>query len=241
MHKKLSRLIEPNLQPYFLCLALFAAVSVPIQPVLAGVEVIALAALYIFHRRQSRRRRRTVMQYIETITGGVDSISQNSMLNTPLPVAVFRADNGEIIWANDGFLALSGTEEDIFDLHIQDLAEGLDPRKAAEESAAGLPVEVGAHSCQVYSTASRVSAQEAGAVQVVTAYFVDVTEAQALQAAFEASRLVVAILVLDNYEEMMKAGGDAGRSSIQAQVDERLGAWVAGTGAMLRKLSLIHI
>ena len=76
------------------------------------------------------------MQYIETITGGVDSISQNSMLNTPLPVAVFRADNGEIIWANDGFLALSGTEEDIFDLHIQDLAEGLDPRKAAEESAA---------------------------------------------------------------------------------------------------------
>ena len=235
MHKKLSRLIEPNLQPYFLCLALFAAVSVPIQPVLAGVEVIALAALYIFHRRQSRRRRRTVMQYIETITGGVDSISQNSMLNTPLPVAVFRADNGEIIWANDGFLALSGTEEDIFDLHIQDLAEGLDPRKAAEESAAGLPVEVGAHSCQVYSTASRVSAQEAGAVQVVTAYFVDVTEAQALQAAFEASRLVVAILVLDNYEEMMKAGGDAGRSSIQAQVDERLGAWVAGTGAMLRK------
>ena len=48
--------------------------------------------------------------------------------------------------------------------------------------------------------------------------------------AFEASRLVVAILVLDNYEEMMKAGGDAGRSSIQAQVDERLGAWVAGTG-----------
>ena len=136
------------------------------------------------------------------------------------PVAVFRADNGEIIWANDGFLALSGTEEDIFDLHIQDLAEGLDPRKAAEESAAGLPVEVGAHSCQVYSTASRVSAQESGAVQVVTAYFVDVTEARALQAAFEASRLVVAILVLDNYEEMMKAGGDAGRSSIQAQVDE---------------------
>ena len=59
MHKKLSRLIEPNLQPYFLCLALFAAVSAPIQPVLAGVEVIALAALYIFHRRQSRRRRRT--------------------------------------------------------------------------------------------------------------------------------------------------------------------------------------
>ena len=122
MNKKLSRLIEPNLQPYFLCLALFAAVSVPIQPVLAGVEVIALAALYIFHRRQSRRRRRTVMQYIETITGGVDSISQNSMLNTPLPVAVFRADNGEIIWANDSFVGLADAQDSLFDMTIHDLA-----------------------------------------------------------------------------------------------------------------------
>ena len=38
VHKKLSRLVEPNLQPYFFCLALFTAIAVPIQPMLAAAE-----------------------------------------------------------------------------------------------------------------------------------------------------------------------------------------------------------
>ena len=38
MHNKLSRLIEPNLQPYFLCLALCVAVAIPIEPLLAALE-----------------------------------------------------------------------------------------------------------------------------------------------------------------------------------------------------------
>ena len=56
VHKKLSRLIEPNLQPYFLCLALFTAVAVPIQPLLAAAEVAALVLLYFYYRSQSARR-----------------------------------------------------------------------------------------------------------------------------------------------------------------------------------------
>ena len=30
VHKKLSRLVEPNLQPYFFCLALFIAAAIPV-------------------------------------------------------------------------------------------------------------------------------------------------------------------------------------------------------------------
>ena len=41
MHRKLSRLIEPNLQLYFLCLALFAALTIPVQPLLAAAEAAA--------------------------------------------------------------------------------------------------------------------------------------------------------------------------------------------------------
>ena len=128
MHKKLSRLIEPNLQPYLLCLALFAALTAPIQPLLALAEAAALAGLYVYHRRQSLRRRRSVMQYIESITGGTDSISKNSMLNTPLPVVVFRGDNGEVVWANQGFSALSEAPDDVFSMRIEDLAPDFDYR-----------------------------------------------------------------------------------------------------------------
>ena len=234
MHNKLSRLIEPNLQPYFLCLALFILIAIPIEPWLALAETAALAALYGWYRRQSVRRRRSVMQYLETITGGVDSLRKNSMLNTPLPVVVFRGDNGEIIWTNDSFMGLTQAREGIFDLHIADIAPGFDYQWILGGDNRGWELtEMNGSVYRVYGTASRESHRSSSTL--VTAYFVDVTESQHLRAVYDATRLVVAQLVVDNYEELMKAGGEASKSAVLAQIDERLNAWVTGTGGLLRK------
>ena len=70
---------------------------------------------------------------------------------------------------------------------------------------------------------------------MVTAYFVDVTEGQHLKAVYEATRPVVCVLVVDNYEELLKAGGEAAKSAVLAQIDEKLNAWAEGTGSLLRK------
>jgi len=236
VHKKLSRLVEPNLQPYFLCLALFVVAAIPIEPLLAAAEAVAMAALYVFYRNQSYKRRRNVMQYIETITGGVDSISKNSMLNTPLPVVVFRADNGEVIWANESFIGLSEDRERILDRRIGDVAAGFDYQWIVDGGGQnGELTEMNGSIYRVYGSASRMGGRAASQGQIVTAYFVDVTESQHLKAVYEATRLVVCILVLDNYEEMMKVGGEAAKSSVLAQIDERLNAWVQNSGGLLRK------
>ncbi len=238
MHKKLSRLIEPNLQPYFLCLALFAALTIPVHPALAALELAALVALYAFHRRQSMRRRRNVMQYIDSITGGTNSISKNSMLNTPLPVVVFRGDNGEVVWANNGFLELSGARDDVFNMHIEELAPDFDYHwlldgSTGEETAEF--TEVAGHTCRVYGAASRASSRASSQDQIITAYFIDVTEHKQLEALYTASRPVTCLLVLDNYEELLRAGGEAAKSAVLAQIDERLNNWTTGSGGMLRK------
>lgn len=236
VHKKLSRLIEPNLQPYFLCLALFAAAAIPIEPLLAAAEAVAMAALYVVYRNQSYKRRRNVMQYIETITGGVDSISKNSLLNTPLPVVVFRADNGEIIWANDSFMDLFEEKERILDRRIGEMAAGFDYQWIVDgDGQSGELTEMNGGVYRVYGSASRMGGRAASQGQIVTAYFVDVTESQHLKAVYEATRLVVCILVLDNYEELMKVDGEAAKSAVLAQIDERLNTWVQNSGGLLRK------
>ena len=180
MHKKLSRLVDPNLQPYFFCLALFIAAAIPIQPMLAAAEAAVLVLLYMFYRYQSVRRRRNVMQYIETITGGVDSISKNSLLNTPLPVVVFRADNGEVIWANESFMGLTEAKDGIFDMKIQEMAPGFDYQSLMTDGMAGELMEMNGSIYQVYGSVGRMSGRAASQGQIVTAYFVDVTESQHL-------------------------------------------------------------
>ncbi len=239
MHRKLSRLIEPNLQPYFLCLALFAGLTAAVQPLLAAAEALLLAALYVYHRKQRLRRRRSVTRYIESITGGADSINKNSMLNTPLPVLVFQAGTGEIVWANEGFVSLTDAREDVFSMRVEDLAPDFDYRWILDGPAGADSelTEIAGRIYRVYGAASRpgsaghTSAQD----QIITAYFVDVTDSRHLEAMYDASRPVTCLLVLDNYEELLKAGGEAAKSSILAQIDEKINTWVTGSGGLLRK------
>ena len=235
MRKKFSKLLDENLQPCFLCLLLFVLVTILIEPILAAVETVALLGLFVFCRNRSRKRRRSMSQYMETITGGADSVrGSSSMLNTPLPVVVFRADNGEIIWANDGFLALHEGSEEIFSKTISDAVPNFKYDNILDGDTACVELtQLYERDYQVYGTVSRVGGRSQ--TQLVTAYFVDVTEREHLRAVYDASRLVVSILILDNYEEMMKAGGEASKSAVLAQIDELLNEYVKDTGGLLRK------
>ena len=235
MKKRLSKLMDANLRPYFICLVLFSLATTLFEPILAAVEAVAILMLFIFYRNQNRQRRRSMTQYLESITGGADAVrDSNTMLNTPLPVVVFRADNGEIIWANDGFLALHEGGDDLFSMTIGDLVPEFHYDAIVRgEDQAGELTELGGHTYQVYGSASRVNGR--AHTELVTAYFVDTTEREHLRAMYDAARLVVSILVLDNYEEISKAGGEVSKSAVLAQVDELLNDWVKGTGGLLRK------
>jgi len=234
----LSRLIEPNLQPYFLCLALFAALTALVRPILAAIELVVLVMLYIYYRRQRMRRRRNVTRYIDSITGGTDSLSKNGMLNTPLPVVVFQGDSGEVIWANKGFAELAGTEGDMLSMQVAELVPGFNYQwlldgSTGEESEE--LIELAGRTCRIYGTVTPSTGKQNNQSQVVTAYFIDVTESKHLEAVYAASRPVTCLLVLDNYEELLRAGGEAAKSAVLAQIDERLNDWITGSGGLLRK------
>ena len=70
---------------------------------------------------------------------------------------------------------------------------------------------------------------------LVTTYWMDITDTARICDRYAESRPVVSILMIDNYEELMKAGGEAARSSVLAQIDERINTWVEGKNGLLRK------
>ena len=62
MRKRLSKLLDAELRPCFLCLLLFVLAAIPIEPILAAVEAGVLLMLFIFYRFRSRHRRRSMVQ-----------------------------------------------------------------------------------------------------------------------------------------------------------------------------------
>ena len=235
-NKKLSRLLEPNLKLYFLCLALFVIAAIPVSLPLALAEGAALAVLYVYFTRRNQKRRQTILQYIDNVTGSVDTASKSTLINSPLPIMVFRPDTGEVIWSNENFLQLAGVREHLFEMKVEDAVPGF-PIQWLLERKQECPDRVVMNNRRFRVYGSLVRAKGRGGEQnlVATTYWVDTTEADRLREVYTATRPVLAILMLDNYEDLMKACADTQRSAVLAQIDEKLGAWTAaGEGLLLK-------
>ncbi len=235
-NKKLSRLLEPNLKLYFLCLAVFAAAAVTVSWPLALAEGLATVALYAYSTSVNKKRRQGILQYIDSVTGSVDTASKSTLINSPLPIMVFRPDTGEVIWSNENFLQLAGVREHLFEMKVEDAVPDF-PAQWLLEGKQECPERVVMNGRQFRVYGSLVRAKGRGGEQslVATTYWVDTTEADQLKEVYTATRPVLAIMMVDNYEDLMKACPDAQRSAVLAQIDEKLNTWAAAGDGLLLK------
>ena len=235
-NKKLSRLLEPNLKFYFFFMLLFVAAAIPVNWKLALAEAVVTALLYIYFRQSNQKRRQSVLQYIDSVTGSVDTASKSTLINSPLPTLVFRPDTGEIIWSNESFLQLAGVREHLFEMRLSEAVPDFQVQwllSGKQESPER--VELNNHRFRVYGSLVRSRNRTGVQSLVATTYWVETTEADHLREVYEASRPVAAILMLDNYEDLMKACEDTQRSAVLAQIDEKLQTWAnAGQGILLK-------
>ncbi len=236
-NKKLSRLLEPNLKLYFLCLLVFSLAAVTVSPVLALTEGIATVALYIYFVQLNKKRRQGILQYIDSVTGSVDTASKSTLINSPLPIMVFRPDTGEVIWSNEDFLQLAGVREHLFEMKVEDAVPDC-PVQWLLEGKQECPerVVMNGRRFRLYGSLVRAKGRNGEQNLVATTYWVDTTEADLLRETYTATRPVLALLMVDNYEDLMKACADTQRSAVLAQIDEKLNAWATGGDGLLLKI-----
>ena len=210
--------------------------AIPVNWQLALAEGTLTVLLYFYFRQSNQKRRQGVLQYIDSVTGSVDTASKSTLINSPLPTLVFRPDTGEIIWSNESFLQLAGVREHLFEMRLSEAVPDFQVQwllSGKQESPER--VELNNHRFRVYGSLVRSRNRTGVQSLVATTYWVETTEADHLREVYEASRPVAAILMLDNYEDLMKACEDTQRSAVLAQIDEKLQTWAnAGQGILLK-------
>ena len=240
-NKKLSRLLEPNLKLYFLCMVLFCCAAAVVSPLLALAEAAVIVALYAYFTKANQKRRQGILQYIDSLTGSVDTASKSTLINSPLPIMVFRPDTGEVIWSNENFLQLAGVREHLFEMKVEDAVPEF-PVQWLLEGKQECPDRVRMNSCHFRVYGSLVRAKGRGGEQnlVATTYWVDTTDADELRERYVSTRPVLAVLMVDNYEDLMKACADTARSAVLAQIDEKLNVWASCADGLLLKTERDH-
>jgi len=234
LNRKISQLFQPSFQLYFVCLIAFSLLSATYSPSLAVIELGVVLLLGIYNQFNKRRRHREITKYLDSVTGTVDTATKDTMVNAPLPMIIFRPESDDIIWTNDRFLQLAGQREHLFDSKLSALIPEFDTRWLMEgKSECPTEVTFGSRRFQVYGQLTRTGGRSGSFL--ATTYWVDTTELSAIRDKFQATRPVAAILLIDNYDDLLKNLTETERSSILAEIDTHINAWVSKTGGILRR------
>ena len=236
MSKKIIRGFRTNMTLYSLCLIAFVAVTVPFQPLLAAAEGLVALLVILVGRRRNKMAQASVRQYMDRVSGGMDTARSSNMLYAPLPMLVFDVATGEILWCNDMFTDLTGLKDKIFETAVDAVIPDftyrwlLDGKREYPEQ-----FRWNDRIYRVFGALSRPEPEGGDQPTLATTYWMDITEAEQMRQTLELTKPLMAILMVDNYEDLMKATPEGKRSAVRAMLEEKLSQWSAGSeGMMLR-------
>lgn len=233
MNKRIARLLRTNITIFSLCLVLFALAAIPFDVRLAIGEGVAAVVFFLLGRRRSKATQQSLRQYIQRFYGGMDSARSSNMLFTPLPMMVFDLATEDILWSSESFLQLTEQREGIFDAHLETVFPNISFHWLLEGKTEAPETVVWNH--RTYRVFGGVSHPEGGQSALATTYWMDVTDTEEMRRTLELTRPVVAILMVDNYEDLMKATPEGKRSAVRAMLEEKLSQWSAGSEGMMLK------
>ena len=233
MNRKLGRLLEPGLEVFFGVMLVFAFASlVAGAGWLALVELVATGVLFANYYFGKSKRRRELEAFIQSATNTLGTTDGG---RTPFPMALVRMGDGDMIWANNAFMDLSGFREKMHKQNITDLM----PDFTMDWLLAGkreypTDVTVNGRRYRIYGNA--IHADDPGSTLLAALYFTDLTDLYQIRDEYVRSRPVVSIILIDNYEELTKNLTESATSNLNAQLNEAITAWAEDYHGLLRRM-----
>ena len=224
---KLSKKLESSaFRIYTVVLLVFAAVTYLFcgNLYISLAEVAAALAILVIGAVGERRRQRELKNYIESVMYETEESKNNAMAYFPLPMATFLLDTGRLVWGNQAFFTACGLDRPKVGVYMNELAPSfvskwlIEGKKRCPEL-----VEIRERRYQV--SGSQIRGNGDGHAMGIT-YWVDVTDYEDIKREYAASRPVVMIILLDNYDEMLKNSTERAKADIRNAFEDKLTQWV---------------
>lgn len=236
--KALSRMTETGFRLFFVACLLFAGLTAIYNLWLCLAELVLILILYLYFQTGIIRRKKEVMIYLDHMTSGVDVASRRTMISSPFPIAIFRPDTDDIIWSNERFLHLTGDPDHLFETKLSALVPSFQSQWLLDgDHLSPEPVPVGDRLYLVFGNLVCTGGEDEF---LATTYWVDVTQYARVAEKFDATRSVLGILQVDNYEDLSRGLDEGERSVIRAEVNNRLEDWLEPSQGMLCRYDRDH-
>jgi len=182
-----------------------------------------------------RKSRADFSEYIKMITETREGMSGDAISKFPLPMAVLQI-NGQISWFNDLFAEMVGTGE-LYNVIIGEIMPELKWSEILKST--GSIYTYASYKGHKYNVVgdiikSAVSTPEKPDFTVLL-YFIDKTETENLRKRYENEKTDIAIINIDNYDEIFQKMDDSESQQTMAKINKYIIAWVSESKGVLKK------
>ena len=238
MNKTLRELVEPGLLPYILLL-LFAAAAVYCQQFsfalgAGGALILQLAVDMI----QWKNREKRLSGFLESCIYEAESAKSSTLINFPLPIAIFKLEDSRIVWGNEQFFQMCGETGTRLDASISQLVPQFNGSWILEgKTCYPTLLEIGGRKYQLHGSLihSDQETESSGSIFMGITYWVDVTDYDNIRIEYENSRPVAGIIIIDNMDELMKNQPDRVKNDLRDAIEDKLGHWCTSFNGFLRR------
>jgi c-di-AMP phosphodiesterase-like protein len=236
LEKKLSRIISPRMAFYYAVLIVFTAAGYYFAGWYVGAAQTAVTLfVLLFYLLRDRRRRREINKLIELMTLNSDISLGTSITDIPVPMVLLRVSSGEIVWCNDSFRALTAVPKNYYGTEISALVSGFDLKWVLDgKERRPEMTRIGERWFNV-SAGIVHPAKEDYASLFAMLYWLESTTEVELRAAADDARHVIAEIMCDNYDDIMKSASETEKAALVAALNNVVLEWTSGIEGLLRR------
>ncbi len=228
MNKKLRRLLQPSMILFFAVLLLFGVAALALKQYYLGIaELVITFVLLLSYRLKNSSNRRQLTEYVQ---------DNNEMLNrtegseVPFPLALIQLTTGKLFWYNQAFRELTQVPDTLDAPLVEELLPGfkLDWLKSGGKAA---PTDLRVNGRRFHVNGSLLTEEK-----LAMLYLQDQTELLQVRDEYVRSRPVMAIILIDNYDELTSNQSDTAVSVLNAELHAKISEWADLYNGLLRNL-----
>lgn len=201
----------------------------------AGVLFISAVILLVCGGAFEKKNKKSFGEYVKMITAQSAGMSSDAISKFPLPMAVLQI-NGQISWYNDLFAQMLGSN-DLYNIVINEVMPEL---KWSEilKSTKGI-FTYASYKGHYYNVVGDIIKTPASTADkpdfTVLLYFIDKTEVENLRKRYENERTDVAIVNIDNYDEVFQKLDDSESQQALSKLHKYVSDWAKESKGVLKK------
>lgn len=228
---KMSNPFKETIYLYLVVIAIMVGVVAYYNLIGGLVGILFLLGLILYNWNQNRLRAKKWRHYVDEISSSIDSAARFAVFNLPVPLTVLDLE-GRVNWYNSKFTEMLG-EKSVVGRKIDEWVESIDI-ELLKDGEKLTNIRLNDRLYNIYINIVSLDADNPSDL-VFMLYWFDMTELTTLQGKLRDERPVMAMINVDNYEDVLNETKEEQIPFVKSEIEKRLNHWSTRLNGIIKK------